>query len=263
MTLPRPKQGERHILLNSALAPLVKTERDELFDLLDDLFDAALTADGLLHVDVDNPIEHHTTVLKQMMTIAKGEDYSFQEIRRAAVASLLHDIHPVPKVPREMREAAKTAEKRAQLELRNLENRIVHMGVGATRARQLLIELNIKRGVKVLPDDDADSICAIIAIHDVPSINLPIPKEARLAVAFREADRLWMQTRAGLEADWARKNVTNPSHEQLVEQSNRNLSTYRKEAGLYDPSVESFETDRFFFRTNTGKRLLRNLKQQW
>jgi len=265
MPLPKPNEAKRKALLNDALKPLDSAEREKLFKPLEILFECVLTDDALLHEDVDNPIEHHTTVLNHMMAIAKGEAFSWDEMRRAAAIAILHDMQPSPKVTREMRDAAKTAEQKAELDLKNIKNRIVHMGVGSHRAREKLAEANARNGHVFFTDEDADAVCAVIAIHDIPSIDLPIPSNARMAVAFREADRLWMQTEAGVRADLARKDppIDNPTTQQCVDQATKNLKSYRKERKLYDPQTEHFHDDETFFRTRAGYNIFTQLRFDW
>lgn len=263
MPLPKPNDAERKALLNDALSPLDSAERDKLFAALDVLFESVLTADALLHEDVDNPIEHHTTVLKQMMTVAKGEGFSWDEIRRASAIAILHDMQPSPKVTREMRAAANTPEQKAELELKNVQNRIGHMGIGSDRAQEKLIGANWELGQTFFTKEDAEVICAVIAIHDIPSIDLPIPGNACMAVAFREADRLWMQTETGVRADLARKGIDNPTTQQCIDQATKNLDSYRKERALYDSQAEEFHDTETFFRTRTGYNIFTQLRLDW
>ena len=263
MPLPKPNDAQRKALLNDALSPLDPAERDKLFKPLDILFESVLTDDALLHEDVDNPIEHHTTVLKHMMAIAKGEGFSWDEIRRAAAIAILHDMQPSPKVTREMRAAAKTPEQKAELELKNMQNRIIHMGIGSHRAKEKLIGANWELGQMFFTKEDAEVICAVIAIHDMPSIDLPIPGNARMAVAFREADRLWMQTEAGVRADGARKGIASPTERQCIDQATKNLDSYRKERALYDPQAEKFHDTETFFRTRSGFNIFKQLRHDW
>jgi hypothetical protein len=265
MQVPKPTDSERQALLNDAFSSLDEVERDMLFKPLDVLFESVLTYDALLHVHADNPIEHHTTVLKQMMTIAKGEGFSWDDLRRAAAIAILHDMQPSPKITRAMRDAAKTPAQRAELDLKNIQNRVIHMGVGSHRARGKLADANTKLGQAFFTDADIDAICAVVAIHDIPSIDLPIPGNARMAVAFREADRLWMQTEAGVLADLARKDppVTNPTEQQCVDQAKSNLKSYRKERELYDSQSEKFCDDDTFFRTSTGYIIFERLRLDW
>ena len=162
-----------------------------------------------------------------------------------------------------MRDEAKTPEEKAKLELKNLENRIIHMGVGSVRARQLLLTLNERRGTNVFSDQDIDEICSVIAIHDVPSINICIPGDAKIAVAFREADRLWMLTPAGVKADLVRSGIHRPNHGECIKQVENNLKSYRKERDLYCSSSEKFHDDCTFFRTSTGYHRFIELYQNW
>lgn len=259
MTLPMPSPEELHALLDDALIPLSEKEAEKLCPVLYDLFESVLTRNELLNEDIDNPVTHHTTVLKHMMEIAKGEGL---EILPAAAIALLHDNWPAKKITREMRDAAKTETEKDLLEALNLEYRSEHMKCGSKNAAKRLRELNEKRHEVVFSEEEIYSICGIIAIHDDPSIDKPIVRDNRMAVAFREADRLWMQAPAGVRADLARKKKNSPTPQDCLTQANNNLTSFRKERSLY-PVGETFQDQDTFFRTETGFTIFKRYRLYW
>jgi len=87
----------------------------------------------------------------------------------------------------------------------------------------VLTELNAVSDRVVFDAVDIDTICDAIGVHDNPSIDKPIPASNTLSVAFREADRLWMLTPAGVLADLARKGNCAPTGPVRLEQVNRDL----------------------------------------
>ena len=76
-------------------------------------------------------------------------------------------------------------------------------------ARVRLDELNLE--MEVFSADDIDEICRIIGIHDNPKLNKKLLRNDLMAVAFREADRLWMVTREGIHSDLVRKQKRDPT----------------------------------------------------
>ena len=132
------------------------------------------------------------------------------------------------------------------------------MSQGSEVARQLLQQLRDD-----FDDVDVETICAIISIHDNPTIDVPIPREDALAVACREADRLWMQAPLGVRADLARAGVVEPTHQECVEQANKNLGSYRHERGLYDSGSEAFIDNDTFFRTRSGHQIFVRYRSRW
>lgn len=262
MPLEKPTADERGTLLRSGLAPLQSQDQAALFPVLDALFESVLTNDALLHEDVDNPVSHHTTVLGHILEIAVGEQFTSTDTWRAAAIAILHDMHPSPKITRERRDNARTPQEKAALELENLENRIVHMGLGCVKAKDKLRALAQTLGQSAYSTADIDAIGSVIAIHDIPSINLPIPADARLAAAFREADRLWMLSPPGILADLARKNKLAPSADDCLEQVRANLRSYQNERSLY-PADENFRDRETFFRTSTGHAIGQRYLHYW
>lgn len=260
MSEEKPSTEERQCLLREALDCLPEHQQEKVFEFTDTLFESILTEEDLLHKDAGNPITHHTEVLKHMMRIARGESYPFKKIRKCAALSLLHDIKAVPKITREEREAAKSPEEKSKLELKNLNNRIVHMSAGSVKAEQRLRDLNSRFSTPVFTDKEICDICIVIAIHDIPSIRLKIPNHSKLAMDFREADRLWMQTREGVKADLKRKGNECPTEMECVNQANKNLESYRKERELYGSDPALLE---YIFRTKTGLEIFKSLRSQW
>ena len=264
MPLDKPTAAQRQDLLRAGLAPLPPTDQATLLSVLDPLFESLLTDDALLHDDVDNPLSHHTTVLAHILEIAVGEQFSWKDTWRAAAIAILHDLQPAPKITRERRAAAATPREKAELELENLKNRIIHMGLGCVKAREKLLALNETLGRAAATAADIDAITSVIAIHDLPSINLPIPAQAQLAAAFREADRLWMLSPPGILADLARQHNAAPTHDDCLAQVRANLRSYQNERSLYSAAEdEDFRDQDTFFRTRTGHAIYQRYLRHW
>lgn len=68
----------------------------------------------------------------------------------------------------------------------------IHIQKGSAHARDIFDQLNKMRRKVEYDAAATDRVCGVIAIHDNPKIGIPIPTADTLAVAFREADRLWM-----------------------------------------------------------------------
>lgn len=273
--LKRPSASKRRRLITEGLktlSPAWGAEREGLVRDLDALFEAALTCENLLHNDAENPIWHHTKVLNLMIEIAAGQGYDWVETRRAAAIAILHDVHPVPKITREMRDRAKKdpALKRL-LDMENCRNRIWHMGIGSSKARGILEKLVEETGAAVLTRQDIAPICDIIAVHDCPSIDIGLPSECWLAVAFREADRLWMLTTEGIRADIMRKAKSSKGNKKAnslsacLAQLDSNLDSWKKERKRAYPKAKpkDFRPCSTILRTPSGYQIYKRLMDNW
>jgi len=216
---------------------------------------------------IGNPIEHHPVVLGHMMEIAKEEKSPYIPFRRAAALALLHDVSPVEKITTQMVAdfRKKSPEKADALELKRQQNRILHMREGCAIAHRRMLQLNESTGRVVFDAGDIDAVCEVIRIHDNPSLDIPIPRTNWLAVAFREADRLWMITEEGILADLRRKGKDLNDPALYLAQLNSNVERFKDERSLYRP-IESTEgpfcDDETFFRTKGGYKIfLRLLKE--
>jgi hypothetical protein len=258
-----PAPAERRALLEPALAALSAsrcypgTDVARLGATLDGLFAFVLTPEDLPADVAETPVEHPATVLAHMMEIAAGEGFGWDEVRRAAAASLLHDIWPIQRITREMRRAAATDAEREELERIAKARREEHMARGRDRARERLEAFNAALPPDAGPftPEDIEAVAALIAVHDNPSIGAKILPEDRLAVAFREADRLWMLTPQGLRGDLARKGIAAPTDGDMARQAEANLESFRQERGLYGPGDGTFRDGDTFFRTRSGHAL--------
>jgi predicted NBD/HSP70 family sugar kinase len=208
-----------------------------------------------------NPPDHHLFVLRHIMIIAAGERFSDAELWRVAAIAMLHDVSNVEKITKgmvaELRQIDPNAA--AALEVRRKSNRTLHMREGSSKAQRMLLELNESLGEAVSSAEDIEAICDVIRIHDNPSLDIPIPGSNRLAVAFREADRLWMVTIRGVRCDVIRKGKNPEDRELFHNQIDENLTRYREERLFYSDSEGPFTVEGMFFRTATGGRLLRDL----
>jgi hypothetical protein len=233
----------------------------ELLGLLQALF-ALSYADLKKAAEVgSNPVEHHLVVLALAARIAQaGGSLSPDDTRRLGAAAILHDIAPVPKIKKRYLEG-RPPEEQAQLEQLRVQHRLWHMREGAGMAHGKLLLLNEYRGRVVFSDEDMRVVCdEIIRIHDDPSIDVPIPSSNRLAVVFREADRLWMISREGFWHGILEK-VTDPTDRELMtclamKRLNDYLpGEYSKERGLYDGSCKCFVDGTLFFRNPESCRM--------
>jgi len=253
-------------MIENSLCPLDQDQRNLLLPMLGQLL--AITYVDLRKAVVGNPIEHHPIVLSHMMEISMQEDLLRINVKRAAALSLLHDISSVEKITKQMiKEARKVSAARADtLELRRQQNRILHMREGSAIAHRRLLELNESLEGIAFDAEDIDTICEVIRIHDNPSLDIPIHRENWLAVAFREADRLWMLTEEGIRADLERGEEKNVNDDAACgEQLEFNMRRFREERALYR-SVESTEgpfcDNETFFRTQAGHAIYRRLYQE-
>ena len=187
-------------------------------------------------------------------------------------------------------ERAKDAARGNALELERQQNRILHMREGSAKAHRYLLKLNADLGKVVFDANAIDTVCEVIRIHDNPSLDLCIPRRNWLAVAFREADRLWMLTHLGVLADLARKedsvknaqtddafrdefcqayaaqieaNETRIVNRSYRTQLEKNIRRFREERVLYypyEPYEGPFCDNQTFFRTATGYAMYKQLR---
>jgi hypothetical protein len=244
-------------LINRALAPLGQQKANRIGPMVLRLFDMIFP--DLLKVKAveGNPIEHHLIVLGHMMEIATGEKSLHITMKQAAALALLHDIAPVEKITTQMvAEARKRAPAEVEaLEFRRQQNRILHMREGSAMAHRRMLELNERLRKIVFSAEAINTVCEVIRIHDNPSLDIPIPRSNLLAVAFREADRLWMITHEGIVTDLKRKDKSPDDLGAYSKQLASNIRRFREERALYHgkETIEGpFKDDETFFRTDTG-----------
>ena len=143
----------------------------------------------------------------------------------------MHDIAPVDKITKQMIEKARARnpQEAEGLELCRQQNRILHMREGSAMAHRKMLELNDALGRVILDGDDIGAICEVIRIHDNPSLDIILQRRDWLAVAFREADRLWMVTDEGIRADLERKDML-PTPDVCLSQLESNVCVSRRNA---------------------------------
>jgi hypothetical protein len=244
-----------------ALACLDLSTKEQLLPVLTQLL--AIIYKNLRAATIGNPMVHHFKVLDHMIEITVQEGHSYPMIARGAATSLLHDVSAVAKITTEMvAEARKKSKQEGDaLELRRQQNRILHMREGSAIAHRALLDLNEAAGRIVFDAQDIDEICEVIRIHDNPSIDIPIPRCNWLAMAFREADRLWMVTEDGIRVDLLRKNQSMDDAACLA-QLDHNVNRFRDERALYTSPDEKFIDDETFFRTDSGHAIFSRLRDQ-
>jgi hypothetical protein len=248
-------------MVQKAVRFLPEEKAHEILTVLNELV-------GLIYVDlrraiVGNPLEHHFIVLGHMMEITAEEESSQIPVKRAAVLSLLHDIAPVDKITKHMIEKARerSLEEAEALEMCRQQNRVLHMREGSSMGQRKMLELNESLGRSILSADDMEAICEAIGIHDNPSLDMIIKRANWLAVAFREADRLWMVTDEGIRADLERKGIL-VTPDACLRQLESNVSRFKEERLLYrdvEAAEGPFHDAETFFRTKTGFNIFRRL----
>lgn len=245
------KLGRFQVILNETL-DLLKWNHvslgGEIFRLLFDL-----SFDSLKAAETANSLEHPLVVLKHMIEIAQSEDFN---ILNAGAISILHDISPVEKIRRADVIAESDENKRNLLEQKRRQHRTLHMREGSALAQKKLLLLNDYMGYVLYNDEDIEEICEVIRIHDNPSIGIPIPNENRLAVSFREADRLYMLSDEGFAFDISRdrKLIENEidSHKLAIHRFEHVIERFREERNLYSINDGPFQDEFLFFRTKEG-----------
>lgn len=255
------KMGPFHELLDNILSPLQSdssTLGGEIFRLL-----FVLSFGRLRAADIGNPLEHHLIVLRHMIEISKEENLSTLV---AGAIAILHDIGSVKKIRVADIKAETNLDKKRLLEQQRIQNRMLHMREGSALAQRQLLLLNEYLGKSFYEDRDIDIVCEVIRIHDNPSVGIPIPKENHLAVAFREADRLWMLSDEGFRCDLRRDADNIKGDVDIVELAPKGLEhvikRYQEERNLYGVKEGTFQDDRLFFRTKAGYRIYLHYVQE-
>jgi hypothetical protein len=215
-----------------------------------------LSFDDLKSAEIGNPIEHQVIVLQHMMEIAQDENLN---ILVAGAIALLHDIAPVEKIRTADVALEVDDSQKNVLEQKRKQNRILHMREGSEIAYRKLLLVNEYLGSGAFRDEDIDQVCEVIRIHDNPSINIPIPKENIMAVAFREADRLWMLSEVGffhdIQRDASKTGKQGEINQLAAYRLNHVLERYREERKLYSSEQGPFQDNDLFFRTKAGYRI--------
>jgi hypothetical protein len=222
-----------------------------------------LSFDKLKNAEITNPLEHHLIVLKNMIIISKEENLN---LLVAGAIAILHDIWPIEKIRVADVETEEDTNKKKSLDQQRIQNRILHMRDGSALAKNQLLLLNEYLGKVLYTDKDINTACEVIKIHDNPSIGIPIPKENKMAVSFREADRLWMLSDEGFAFDLrrdSRKMKDNTDNRSLASKRLEHvLERYQQERNLYSNEDGPFQDNKLFFRTRAGYRLFQQYLQE-
>ncbi|UCH97174.1 MAG: hypothetical protein JSV88_10075 [Candidatus Aminicenantes bacterium] len=278
------------IITNSKFS---KFERNELKSILKYLFTVSLPY-FLLGMD-KNPIHHNLQVVENILYIAIGENKSYEFVKNAVILALLHDIGnglvdpnlkkikssdiknriQTLKTERKAEDEIYKETKRLIEQARNFRN--AHMKEGAIIAEKLLKEHTLDKqslyGITI-SDENINKIKRCISIHDVPSIadyhaelgmkygaEDLIPLNDILAVVLREADRLWMVSREGLEKDLF-DDLKKDKQPDPLGKLQHNVKRFKEEYNLYVPVYRSnYEKllgfkGKTLFRTDSGFQLL-------
>jgi hypothetical protein len=195
-------------------------------------------------------------VLQHAIRIAREQDLN---VVNAGALAILHDLGPVEKIRKADVELAPDPQEKAVLEQKRRQNRILHMREGSALAQRKLLTCNEYLGRPFFTDDDIEEICEVIRIHDNPSIDVPIPRGNRMAVSFREADRLWMLSERGFAYDLLRDMEASQENADRPALAAARLShvtrRYQQERHLYPPAEGPFPDNSVFFRTKAGHEL--------
>lgn len=214
-----------------------------------------LSYEDLKRAEVGNPIEHHLIVLEHMICIAKKEKLNL--LNGGAIA-ILHDISPVEKI--RVADVETEDDGKEEEEIRRRVARKLHMREGSGIAQRKLLLTNDYFGTTVFSEVDIDQICEVIRIHDNPSLPVGLPLDNKMALSFREADRLWMLSQRGFAVDLERdkKKKGNIENSELVESRLEHvLERYHDERyNCYPKVMEGFVNNKLFFRTDEGYRIL-------
>jgi len=278
-------------LIRSSPENLINTEKkEELEKILIFLFN-----ESLLYFVIGkekNPIHHNIQTVENILQIVIDEKESYDFIRKAVILALLHDIgNGFVKPNLKKIKSSDISDRKNELnnqklskdeideELKQLidhakEYRMAHMIEGSIIAEKLINQLNNAKELNItIEKNEINEIKKIILIHDIPSIaeyyssidkvistKDLIPLDNRLAVILREADRLWMVSKEGLEKDLfddLKKNK-NPNP---LEKLKHNYNRFKDEYKLYVNSNCSKEElygfkNETLFRTDAGFNLL-------
>ena len=167
--------------------------------------------------------------------------------------------------------------------------RRAHMISGSKMIRQALSKLNgyfnqdpYNYGRDVFSEDSINEICRVVGIHDNPSIASYFEKYGvyietgesagkylfedndLLALAMRDADRLWMVSPEGLEKDL----IDDIKSKKLADPKGKlghNISRFEEEKASYKAAGKkaAFLDDDLLFRTKEGNKLFDEFKSYW
>lgn len=272
-----------------------QAEKDELVQILAELLDLGMP-DFIAGMKA-NPVHHNFQVVENILRICIGERKLYQFVKSAVILALLHDIGN-GLVDRSL-EKIKTSdlkEKRDELQKKRVspdevcrhpemcelvakakDYRLAHMIEGAKRARKVLAHLNKRFQERfdhtVVDDTNIEDVVECIEIHDAPSIaecyselgqpvdpKYLIPFGNKLASVLREADRLWMVSREGLEKDLV-DDLRKDNSPDAMAKLRHNVKRFHDEYDLYlsvkDVSAEDCTIFKgaTLFRTETGFQL--------
>ncbi|MFH2034402.1 MAG: HD domain-containing protein [Candidatus Margulisiibacteriota bacterium] len=205
-----------------------------------------------------NPVHHSLVVLENAVRIGLGDDLTDSDLKVLCVSAFIHDIGCCASVrdrvlPAHIK-AEKDENKRAQMITEGILFRREHMEKGEKIAGNLLNSGSISSH---FTKPEKGRIKMLVATHDNPGIEnyMQVPSgqwlffsQERLALLLRAADRLWMLTPEGLEADLERdkrkgKLVDPRSHLQ------HNINEHRKEREAYDIFEDAAEKYGFIGNT--------------
>ncbi|MFC1635543.1 hypothetical protein ACFL5Z_11935 [Planctomycetota bacterium] len=278
-----------------SLPHMSPTDKNELKSILNQLSEMAfpLFVAGMS----GNPVHHNFQTVENIIDILSYDDTSnYPLYKKAAILALLHDVgngvvNPnLKKIKssdikdrREELEKQKKNKEEIEEEINALsaqaeEYRDAHMKEGANIARTILAVLNQSK--TIVSKDDIEDIVFCIEKHDKPSIaelrqeiNRPydrshlIPLENDLACLLREADRLWMVSKEGLEKDLfddlRKGNKPDPCGKlwHNVNRFKEEYKLYTEAAGITEAEKRKFKNESLF-RTEGGFKVCKRQVRQ-
>jgi hypothetical protein len=240
------------LVLETAVGRINGFGRAGVAEVLPRLFEMILP--DLMDSHQVSPIHHPAHVADVLSRILIGEGAPEFDWLPALAAALLHDcaygrvtLPGQKKISKSSIQKA-TGEERERAIERGIGQRLDHMQLGAEIAAEVLKTFNGRFGA-TFSEACIDEACRLIQIHDYPSIQeyeslrqsssgrvWLFKPDDRLIKFFREADRLWMLTRDGIDEDLERAALgTTDSNRR--DRLNQNRKRHREEMLQY---VEAF-----------------------
>ena len=272
------------------------TDKDELKSILNQLSELAfpLFVAGM----AANPVHHSFQTVENALDILHLDHTSdYPLYKKAAILALLHDVGNGLVDPNLKKiKSSDIKDRRGELEKQKKnkeeieeeidalsakaeEYRDAHMQEGASIARTILPELNQTKAI--VSKDDIEDIAFCIEKHDKPSIaelrqeiNRPydrshlIPLENDLACLLREADRLWMVSKEGLEKDLfddlRKGNKPDPCGKlwHNVNRFREEYELYTEAAGITEAEKRGFKNESLFRREGGFRLCKRQVRQR-
>ena len=264
------------LVLGTAVGRVSDFGRAEVAEALPRLF--VMILPDLIDSHQISPIHHPAHVADALSRILVGERAPDSDWLPVLTAALLHDCafgrvaRPGEKKISKSSILKETGEERERVIEKGIRQRLDHMQVGAEVAARVLRGFNGWFGA-TFSGPCINEVCRLIQIHDHPSIQeyeslrqspsgrvwLFNPDD-RLIKFFREADRLWMLTRDGIDEDLERAAAEKTDanrRARLTQNRERHREEMLQYIGAFGPGAEDTYgfIGKTLYRTSTGFRL--------